>query len=198
MKLEKVVVGDYQVNCYLLRIDKEVLVIDPGAEPKKIMSKIKPEEKIVGIVLTHGHFDHIGAVDELAIRYECPIYISEKDRDLIRNKKINSVGFLSAEIKRDTEKLPAGLWKCGSFNFKNYEAPGHTKGSMLLFIENSLFTGDVLFQRSIGRTDLFGGSDKEMEQTLEMIRSFNPKTLVYPGHGDFSTIEDEVKYNPYL
>ncbi len=198
MKINTICVGEYQVNCYVLKQENDSLVIDPGDDVEKIIDAIPSDSHLKGILLTHGHFDHIGAVDDLVSRYQCPVYCCLKESDLLTNPKLNSLGQLSARVKSKLTPLHEGSWKCGNFEITNYFTPGHTVGSMCFQIENILFTGDTLFYRSIGRTDLFSANEVEMMKTIEKIKKMDPSLLVYPGHGPTTTIEEEIKFNPYF
>lgn len=198
MKINSIVVGEFEVNCYLLKEGNEVLIIDPGSEAQKIRRQIKENETVVGIVLTHAHFDHIGAVDELAEKYQCPIYMNPKDFPIAQNETINRYGSLSATIKKEIHPLIEGKIQLGVFLIRSIFAPGHTPGSTLLQVEDILFTGDVLFKSGIGRTDLWGGDDDLMQKSIEKIKTLDPNWLVYPGHGETSTIKHEIEWNPYF
>ncbi len=197
MEIRTLTLGIYQTNTYCLIENTDVIIIDPVSKPERIQALIKDNEHVIGICLTHGHFDHIGAVDDLVDIYNCPVYIHEDDFELTQDAEKNYSQTKKIKLKsklsfyKDTMKL-------GSFEFDVYHTPGHTKGSVCLRFENSLFTGDTLFKESIGRTDLYGSSPQQMKQSLRFIRSLNEDYAIYPGHDEKTNLFNELKRNPYL
>ncbi|WP_332618445.1 MBL fold metallo-hydrolase [Anaerorhabdus sp.] len=192
------VVGMYQTNCYILKDEGHVCIIDPGKKAERIISMIQEDEIVDAILLTHGHFDHIGAVDELVKYYHCPVYVNENDHELLTDTSKNTASGMIATVTSSTQYFHEGKMKIGHFEFDIIFAPGHTEGCTLIQYKNHLFTGDVLFFEGIGRTDLYGGNMNKMRQSLNVIKSFNPNLIVYPGHGPTSTIEHELAVNPYF
>ncbi|MEG1310170.1 MAG: MBL fold metallo-hydrolase, partial [Bacilli bacterium] len=169
MKLETLVLGSLDNNCYILTKDKFALVIDPSCEVNKILKAIGKKE-LLGILVTHHHQDHIGALQEL-----------------IENTKAEVYNF------------DAGYQHIGPFNFEVIETKGHTEDSKTFYFkdENFMFTGDFLFKESIGRTDFMGGSMKEMLKSIELIKKYDD-CLVYPGHGPSTTLEYEKQNNGFF
>lgn len=159
MTIERVVVGDYQTNCYILSIGIDCLVIDPGDEYEKIKECIS-NKNVLAILLTHRHFDHIGALDSISNCGKLKIY------------EYNNVG----------EKE----YKIGPFNFKIIYTKGHTEDSITYYFETEkiMFTGDFIFENSIGRTDLPTGDYNEMLKSIDMIKKYPDDILIYPGHGN--------------
>lgn len=198
MEIKRIVVGAFQTNCYLLKKENHCIIIDPAKKGEKIASFIDVNEKVDAILLTHGHFDHIGAVDELVALYDCPVYVNEEDRNLIRDSRSNTMAGMHAKVISDVKIFKEGELNIGPFHFEVTFAPGHTPGSTLLQCEDDLFSGDVLFYESIGRTDLDGGNNSQMRATIQMLKQFNPNIKVYPGHGELTTIEHELQYNPFF
>lgn len=200
MNVEKYVVGMYMANCYALWKGKHVLLIDPGSKSRKLMEKLEEEEAVVdAILLTHGHFDHIGGTDFFANKYHCPVYIDKEDEPMLTNPKLNcSLQNNETIIKTPVKYYKNGVQSIGEFTFEAINAPGHTNGCTLLKFDKHLFTGDVLFNMSIGRCDLPQGSSAKMHASLQMIKTFDPELIVLPGHGDTSLLHNEFKYNPYL
>lgn len=192
----KVVVGLYGTNCYIVKENNEVLIIDPGKKADRIISNINVTEKVVGIILTHGHFDHIGAVDNLVEYYNCDVFINLKDKELL-NHKMNSMAGYIGKVKSEVKSLPEGKFNIGTFNLNIIYTPGHTEGSILIEYKNHLFTGDTLFKNSIGRTDLYSGNNSKMFQSIKLIKQLNSELIVYPGHGDSSILKDELINNPF-
>jgi len=197
MEIRTLKLGIYQTNTYILINNDQVIIIDPVSKADRIQTIIKENERVVGICLTHGHFDHIGAVDDLVDLYNCPVYIHEYDFDLTQDSEKNY-----SQTKKIKLKTKLNFYKdnmqIDSFKFEVFHTPGHTKGSVCLKFDNDLFTGDTLFKGSIGRTDLFGGSVQQMKQSLRFIRSLNHDYIIYPGHDNVTTLFEELKHNPYL
>lgn len=197
-KISQVIVGIYQTNCYILKDNGHVCIIDPGKKAERICAEIGEDEVVDAILLTHGHFDHIGAVDDLVKYYNCPVYIHADDEELLRDSSINTASGFTATVSSKVHHFREGKMKIGTFEFEIIFAPGHTEGCTLIQYKNHLFTGDVLFYEGIGRTDLYGGNMAKMKQSLRLIQTMNPELIVYPGHGELSTIDHELKMNPYL
>lgn len=194
--------GPVQANCYIVTDQGKALVIDPGDDASVIENIVKAHQvEVEAIVLTHAHFDHCGAVDTLAELWHCPVYVNPAEAEFLSNPNKNSsslFGLPSLILKTRPEVLKEGEQTIGSFDVKAYYAPGHSIGSTMLLIGKNLFTGDILFQGSIGRTDLPTGNADQMKESLERIKSLPGDLMVYPGHGPVTTLEREMKTNPYL
>ena len=197
MKIDCYPIGDYEENSYILRENKKVVFIDPGKRADFLISQVKEDEKVFGILLTHGHDDHTGAVDDLVDHFHCPIYIHQDDILLVKTKGNAYSGGSMHPISYDVLPFEETL-ELDDLTFKIHHTPGHTSGSVLIQYKNVLFTGDTLFANSIGRTDLFSGSDEEMIQTLKYILTLPSDLTIYPGHGPSSTIAQEKMTNYYL
>lgn len=199
-QIDSIVLGMVMTNCYLLWKNNHVLIVDPATRCDKIKQLIDVRNGIVdGIYLTHGHFDHIGGVDAYAELYHCPVYINDLDMRLLSDPYLNaSIGSREVIVRSAAIGLQPGKNQIGEFTFTLIDAPGHTEGSSLMIWEDAMICGDVLFQGSIGRTDLVGGSNTKMHQTLQMIKTLNPDLKIYPGHGEQTTLAQELKYNPFL
>lgn len=198
MKLDILPIGLYEENSYILHEDGHVLFIDPGRFAKELIAHVKEDEVVDGIVLTHGHEDHTGAVDDLVDHYGCKVYMHSNDLMLTNaSLGVRKRGY-EAPIFHEITPLTSGDMEIGTFHITVYETPGHTSGSCLIRYKQSLFTGDTLFKNSIGRTDLFGGNEMEMMQSLRFIQSLPNDLTVYPGHGPSSSIAKEKRTNPYL
>ena len=201
MNIQCLVLGQLGVNSYLLTDQKEAIVIDPGDECEKILDAIEKSGcELKKILLTHAHFDHVGAVAELAEKTGAPVYVHSGDKKMLTDNSCN-LSFLTGEkIKPydkaisldDMQEIPLG-----NTVIKVYHTPGHSEGSLSFLWEDNLFCGDLLFQGSIGRYD-FGDLDTELKSIKFLIDNFDDKTKVYPGHGGATTIGQERIYNPYI
>lgn len=194
--------GPVQANCYVVTDNGKALVIDPGDDAQMIEAIVASQNcQVQGIVLTHAHFDHCGAVDELAGLWHCPVYVNPAEEAFLKDPMKNSSGYFgmpSLVLKTRPEVLKEGEQTIGDFHLKAIYAPGHSAGSTMIQIGNCLFTGDVLFQGSIGRTDLPTGNADQMKASLQLIKSLPENLMVYPGHGPSTTLGQELKTNPYL
>ena len=198
MEIKRIAVGMHQANCYVVSTDDDVFIIDPGARGDRIKTYLDPLRRVTAILLTHGHFDHIGAVDFLANELKCPVYIHEEDMDMVTHPDSMFPAAKNIRVDSELTLFKEGHQRIGSTDFNVLFTPGHTKGSVLLILGENLFSGDVLFLGSVGRTDLDGGSDREMKASLRLIKTLDKKLIVHPGHGLPTTLENELKTNPYL
>ncbi len=192
MKINTMVLGDYQVNCYLVSDEEgNGVVIDPGYEPERIRRRAEDLGiRVQAIFLTHGHFDHIGAVKALYEHWHCPVYLQPADLAL--------PPYLTQGLLFYTEEYGQGdEISVGNLHFTVLETPGHTKGSVCLRCGDVLFTGDTLFAGSCGRTDL-GGDWFQLQHSLIKLVSVKENLRVLPGHGESSTLETERRENPYI
>lgn len=199
MKIKIIPAGIYDANCYILvdEVTNEATVIDPGGDAQMLINEMKTlQAKVKMILLTHGHADHTGAVSELKNEFRCSVYINEKDSDLI-NKNVPIYG--SKDENGDKFISEGDVLKFGFHEIKCVETPGHTPGGMCFVIDNLVFTGDTLFNRSIGRTDFQGGDfDTIIDSIKNKLLTLSDDTVVYPGHGPKSSIGFERNNNPYL
>ncbi len=194
LNIEKLVLGDYGTNCYLVSASGKntCVVIDPGYAPETVAGRL--EERALtpeAILLTHGHFDHVGGVKTLAGKYGCPVYLNEKELSLPPVMTGGDLVYSHGYSEGDT--LPFD-----GFSVRVLETPGHTPGSVCLISGNVLFSGDTLFRGSCGRTDFPGGSREAMGASLRRLNGLNGGYTVYPGHGSDTTLAGEKKTNPYL
>lgn len=205
--IKGIVLGPVQTNVYFIINDdtKECVIADPADSPQVIEGVLERESLIPkGMILTHGHYDHIAAVEWLKKEMKLPLYASEAEKRLLGDAELNhslmSYGRgITAEADvwlKDGEEFDlAGI------HFRCMYTPGHTEGSCCYLIDSmkAMISGDTLFEGSIGRTDLPTGSAPAMKQTLrERIRPLDDDITVYPGHGGVTTIADEKKWNPFL
>lgn len=194
--------GDYQTNCYIVCAaeSKTCAVIDPGYFPERILSFLA--DKGLGldaILLTHGHFDHVGAVKALVEATGCRLWMKESDYTQRSNPQndflypIHDCSFCEVSFCEEGEKIRAG----GAV-FTVMETPGHTWGSVCYLCEDAIFSGDTLFAGSCGRTDLPGGDYGTIVLSLERLAELQGDYTVYPGHGSATTLAQERMYNPYM
>lgn len=209
--IQKVVVGSLKTNCYILSTNKNnCLIFDPGSDFDKINSYIIKNNLIACyIVLTHGHYDHIGAVPKLKKTYpKIKVAISEEDQNCLFDgqKSLASVFGIydQTPVKPDVIITDNMTIKIDDVDIKCILAPGHTPGGVCYLINNNfLLTGDTLFKNSIGRTDLLGGNQKQLENTIKKIYKIfetqdKEQVNIYPGHGFSSNLKQEFYSNPYL
>ena len=184
--------GSYQTNCYIVWETDTCVVIDPGYEPETVLAEAAQRGlSIDAILLTHGHFDHIGGVRFLTERAACPVYIHAAELSLPESFTDGPLYYTKNYDEGDALTL-AGL------TFRVLHTPGHTPGSVCLACEDTLFSGDTLFMDSCGRTDFPGGNDMQMQHSLQRLAGLQEDFQVLPGHGPATTLAQERKYNPYL
>ena len=194
LNMKHLALGAYQTNCYLVWEENSptCVVIDPGYEPDTILDEAKKLGKeITAVLLTHGHFDHVGGVRELAAETGCPVYLHEAELSMPPQMTAGPLFYTNTYGEGDFVEA-AGL------SFKVLHTPGHTPGSICLLCENAMFSGDTLFWGSCGRTDLPGGSWATIRKSLLRLADLSGDYDVYPGHGDATTLSFERKMNPYM
>lgn len=175
MKINIVVVGILETNCYILEKNNEYLIIDPGDDFNKIINNLDNQKKVIGILLTHSHFDHVGAVDDLVNKYHCPLY--------------------------NYASLKEGNNTIGNFSFELIHTPGHISDAISFYFKEDkiMFVGDFIFNGSIGRMDMEGGNTKDMKSSIRKILEYPHDITLYPGHGPNTTLKDEINnLNYYL
>lgn len=206
MKIDTYVLGMVSTNCYIISNEntKEAIVIDPPEQASVIINKIeKPELKPVGILLTHGHFDHIMAAGELAEHFHIPILAGEAEKELLEDHNLNGSRMVrrnctlrADRFLKDEEELTLG-----GMNIKVLYTPGHTAGGVCYYFEAEkvLVSGDTLFFESVGRTDLPTGNAQTLLESIRGKLMVLPDDVtVYPGHGDKTAIGYERTHNPYI
>ena len=194
LQIHTMPLGDYQTNCYLLwdEASTTCVVIDPGYTPDAVLLQAKLLGKTIqAILLTHCHFDHVGGVKEIANQTGCKVYVCPPE--LTIPHRLTAGPVYHTDLYEDGDVLQlAGL------TIRVMQTPGHTEGSVCLLVEESMFSGDTLFQCSCGRTDLHGGSWTQMRASLQKLRALPVNYGVYPGHGPSSTLDNERRWNPYM
>ena len=193
MQILTMPVGLYQTNCYMVwgEGDKCVL-IDPGYQPEQLLAQVRRQGKSVeAILLTHGHFDHVGAVRDIAAETDCKVYICDKETALPEGLTAGKLYYTDGYDDGDTVEA-AGL------SFQVIHTPGHTPGGVCLVCEDAIFSGDTLFASSIGRTDFPGGSYDTLKASLQKLIALEGDYRVFPGHGEDTTLSFEKRTNPYM
>jgi glyoxylase-like metal-dependent hydrolase (beta-lactamase superfamily II) len=196
-------VGPFEANCYVVGSEKtgEGMLIDPGDEADEILGNVTAQNlKVTLIVLTHGHIDHIGAVKEIKDATKAPIAVHVDDAKSLTKNATSTMFGLSYPAPPTPERLlkDGDSIKVGDMSFKVLSTPGHSPGSICLFGEGVLFSGDTLFREGIGRSDLPGGNYRELMASLHRLMALPEDTVVYPGHGPSTTIGYEKKQNPFI
>lgn len=173
MKIEIVKVGSLECNCYLLIKNNKVLVIDPGDEFNKIDEKIG-NRRVVGVIITHYHFDHIGALEQFVNKYKVLVY--------------------------DRNNMNEGMVQIDDFSFEVIYTPGHKEDSITIYFrkDKNMFCGDFIFRDSIGRWDLPGGNLNDMISSIKKIKKYDDDIVIYPGHGEKTNLRYEKNNNMYL
>ena len=173
MEIIKVITGTLDENCYVLKENNTCLVVDPGDDYPKIKEVIG-DNKVLGVLITHSHFDHIGALRNFLTKRSVKIF-----------KRSN---------------LEEKEYEIGDFKFKTILTPGHSKDSVTFYFEDDkvMFVGDFIFNESIGRCDLPGGNSKEMEESIKKIKTYPTDVKLYPGHYEETTLGYEIENNSYL
>ncbi len=209
--IRSAVMGPVQTNVYYIINDdtRECVVVDPADRPNVIKDYIKENGLIPSaVLLTHGHYDHIawleGLINEFKDEAKIPVYAAETEKRLLNDGELNCslmVYRRSITVQCDRYLKDGESFEAAGIDFVCIHTPGHTEGSCCYYIDSmrALISGDTLFEGSVGRTDLPTGSMAEMRRTLtEKIEPMDDDITVYPGHGGYTTIGDEKKWNPYM
>ncbi len=198
MKIVKYSLGQLQANCYFLINGQDCLIIDPGDEANFILEELQRQKlHLVGVMATHGHFDHIGAVGEIQLSFNVPLYIFKEDQFLVDRLNETAKYFLGFDphfITPKSIKFVKDNLSIADYELRIIKTPGHTPGSCCFYFkeENAVFTGDTLFKEGIGRTDLSYSSQDDLKKSLKKVFKLPKETIVYSGHGEDTMLEDEV------
>lgn len=198
--------GPLQTNAYLLQGEDptRAIIIDPGVNPAPLVRAIE-NLTIEAILLTHAHFDHIGGVDEIRKAKGCPVYLHPLEQEWLTSPKLNG-SLMWPDVSGPLYTEPAEYdvaegqqLKLIGHSFKVYHTPGHSPGSVSFLCEEHLFSGDVLFRAGVGRTDLTGGRERDLVDSIQnKLYVLDDGVTVYPGHGPRTTIGYEKANNPYV
>ncbi len=203
MKILSICPASFASNCYALISDGHALVVDPSISCNAIMDAIAAEDAVIdGIILTHGHFDHIISIDTLRKIACAPVMIHEEDAEMLLDGHKNA---FFTFFKRDMTYAPADKLlsdgekiHLGSEEIQVIHTPGHSKGSVCYLTDNIMITGDTLFADNVGRCDLFGGNDSTLRASLSRLSEFDPKIKIYPGHGHTALLGDALDNVAYF
>lgn len=200
MKIETLpCMGDFGTNAYIVSSSENALLIDAPCDPEYILEKLGGK-KLLAILLTHGHVDHISAAEEIRIATGCKVYISENDKMMLSDPESSLASYFSLPLNKCTvcECFKDGdTLTFGDMEFKAIETPGHTPGSSCFVIDKVIFSGDTLFRNSIGRD--FGWSCyKNIIKSIKKLYDLGGNYKVYPGHDGDTELYDELMFNPYL
>lgn len=201
----RLVLGDLGTNCYIIGDpdSKEAFVIDPDDGPAVVDTLKERGLTCIGILLTHGHSDHIHGIQTLMDTYGAPVYIHERDLPCLYDPQVNlsalhgrPVTITGGTIKTVKDGQHIGS---GKMDFQVLETPGHTVGGVCYYMSPAVFVGDTLFRESVGRTDFPGGDFEALVQSIRTkLFTLPDQTMAYPGHGPETQIAFEKENNPYL
>lgn len=193
--------GEIPVNCYVIENDGECFIVDPGYEKERVIEYVKAKGlEVKGILLTHGHIDHIGAIDA----FNVPVYIHEKEYEILVDNHKNGFEFYGREKPYNLEDIDIvtidedKTFKVGDKTIEVIFTPGHTIGGVCYKIGDDLYTGDTLFKETVGRWDFPTGNLEVLkESVVRLVDSMKDEVRIHPAHGESSTMENERKYNDY-
>jgi hydroxyacylglutathione hydrolase len=196
--------GPIGTNCYIVRAERgapEAVVIDPGADAERLRRELaEMEARCAAILITHGHWDHLGGVADLVEGTGAPVHMAEDERALLEN--INDYGPPTVRLRPYTpDVLLHGdeTLELAEITFETLRVPGHSPSHLAFAADGCLFSGDVLFAGSVGRTDLPGADWDLLEASIAaLLDRFPPETVIYPGHGPATTLGAELASNPFL
>src|SRR5687768_12189593 len=204
LAVEQLSLGQIGTNCYLVRTDRAAaatVVVDPGADAAEIRLRLAGSgATCAAIMLTHSHYDHIGALADLAEGTGAPVWLPEGELDVFRRPNDFFPGVPTPAYTGDATLLAGGeSVEAAGISFQVRHVPGHSPGHLSYYADGCLFSGDVLFAGSVGRTDLpFGDWDTLLESIRVLADAYPPETIVYSGHGPPTTLGDELAHNPFL
>lgn len=196
MKIQKLALGMFQSNCYIVSEGSEAFIVDPGDRPVEILNYLDLHGlNLRFILLTHGHLDHVNGVDGITKVHQVPVYLHQADRSAI-DEGVRVFGEMKSESIAAMEGM---MIPFGDYKIKVIETPGHSEGGVCYLVDGNLFAGDTLFRHSIGRSDLPGGDYETLLHSVrEKLYRLPDETKVYSGHEEDSDIGHEKKYNMFV
>lgn len=201
--ITRIKTGAIEENCYLISNDKDCLIVDPGAEADKIIATIDQLKVTpIAILLTHCHFDHIGALEEVRAQYQVPVYVHPAEQAWLGDPNMNlsyKIGRVPVIAKEAEHEFEMKEYEIGDFTFKVVPTPGHSIGSVSFIFDDFVVVGDALFKGSVGRTDIpTGDATQLLESIATQLFTLPDEMIAYPGHGDDTTIRHEKATNPFF
>lgn len=196
--------GPIGTNCYVVRASRgadEAVVVDPGGDAAELRLELaRLGASVAAILITHGHWDHLGGVADLAEGTGAPVYMAEDERAMLENlPDLVPQGVIARSYSPDTFLRGDESLELARIEFETLRVPGHSPGHLAYYADGSLFSGDVLFRNSVGRTDLPGADWETLVESIRLLSErFPPETMVYSGHGPPTTLGAELERNPFL
>lgn len=205
VRISSLSLGLVDTNAYFIENDKQVILVDPASDSELIIKKLNQINKsLKAVLLTHAHFDHIGALDDIVKKYDVPVYMHKSEFDFLTNsekngsEKFKQYGMPIIKSKATPIELKEGKMQIADFNFEVLHTPGHSPGSLSFVFNEFAVVGDTLFNQGIGRTDLYKGDYETLVNSiLDKLFKLDDDLPLFPGHGPHTTVEDE-QLNPYL
>lgn len=205
MRISNLTLGIVDTNTYFIENEENVILIDPSSESQKIIKKLNQINKpLKAILLTHAHYDHIGALDDIIEKYQVPVYMSKDEFDFLTDpdkngsSKFTQYGLSKIESHANPLSLSEGLAEIEGFKFKVLHTPGHSPGSLSFVFNDFAVVGDTLFKNGIGRTDLYKGDYETLIDSIkDKLFELEGDMPLFPGHGPYTTVDDE-QLNPFI
>lgn len=205
MKISSLTLGLVDTNAYFIENETNVLLVDPASDSDLIIKKLNQINKpLSAILLTHAHFDHIGALDAIVEKYQVPVYMHKAEFDFLTDtqkngsEKFKQYGLPQVISSVTPQSLTEGQTNIANFEFNVLHTPGHSPGSLTFVFKDFAVVGDTLFKQGIGRTDLYKGDYETLvDSILDKLFTLEEDLPLFPGHGPYTTVEDE-QLNPYL
>ena len=206
MRMARMTVGALATNCYIVSDETtgRAFIVDPGGDAKRIMDIVEELHlKVEAILLTHGHFDHMMAVDQLREKFGCKVYLSKEEEELIKDPQQNVSAMFGRPIATSADEFveDGQQLQIAGFQIEVLATPGLTKGGVCYYLKEQeiAFSGDTIFEGSVGRSDFPGGSASELIRSIKDKLCVLPDdTQLFPGHGDSTVVSYEKQYNPFL
>lgn len=205
MRISNLTLGIVDTNTYFIENEENVILIDPSSESQKIIKKLNQINKpLKAILLTHAHYDHIGALDNIIEKYQVPVYMSKDEFDFLTDpdkngsSKFTQYGLSKIESHANPFSLSEGPAEIEGFKFKVLHTPGHSPGSLSFVFNDFAVVGDTLFKNGIGRTDLYKGDYETLIDSIkDKLFELEGDMPLFPGHGPYTTVDDE-QLNPFI
>lgn len=202
MKIKILPIGTIETNCYVISDDKGTCaIIDCDGNARPLFAYIEENNlKPTHILLTHGHYDHVGIVELVKEKYGCAVVAAKAEEALLADPRLNLSVMMGGNVALYPDVLvgEGDVVSVGDLEFRVMLTPGHTSGSVCYVVADQIFSGDTLFQGSCGRTDLPTGDWSTIVKSLARLRDLSGDYIVYPGHGPYTSLEMERKSNPYM